>query len=90
MDRHRWSIQWARLLRSAASESDVWRYGVLLTKILDGRLQRTESQQGGHSSSFDRYHATINDAIRRRIGRWKSKREEKLFGMDAPDPVFLV
>jgi len=68
----------------------MWRHGILLSKIVDGRFQRIGILNGENGALVNRYGPTFHDLIQRRIGKWKSKRDKKLLGMDAPDPIFLV
>lgn len=90
LDRFLWSRHWAEQMHNATSETDLWRYAVLLTKIVDGRFQGAEIQNGQGNALVDRYGPTFNSLIRNRIKKWKSKREGKLFGMSVPDPKFLA
>jgi hypothetical protein len=89
MERHRWSRHWAAQIRTATDPIDLWRYTVLLSKIVDGRFKRAELEGKKPSRLIRRFGTTLNDPIRDRIRKWKSKRESKLFGMNAPNKTFL-
>lgn len=88
-ERHRWSRHWAAQMRTATNSMDLWRYALLLSKIVDGRFKASEVEGETPSALIKRFGTTLNDSIRNRIGKWKSKRESKLFGMNAPSKSFL-
>jgi hypothetical protein len=90
MERHRWSRQWAARMRVAADSIELWRYAVLLSKIVDGRFNGSEFADEAHNVLIQRFGPTLNSAIRQRIGKWKDNRRTKLFGMNAPDKVFIT
>lgn len=89
MERHQWSRHWAAQMRNATNPIDLWRYSVLLSKIVDGRFQWTEVEGETPSLLMKRFGTTFNDPIRKRIHKWKEKRETKLFGMKVPNKIFL-
>jgi hypothetical protein len=89
MDRHQWSRHWAGLMSTATNPIDLWRYSILLWKIVDGRFNSLDAEGPSPSSLIRRFGVTLTDPIRHRIKRWKSHRESKLFGMTAPDRIFL-
>lgn len=89
MERHQWSRHWAAQMRTATDPVDLWRYAVLLSKIVDGRFIASEVEGTTPSPLIKRFGTTLNDPIRNRIGKWKSKRASKLFGMNAPNEAFL-
>lgn len=89
MERHQWSRHWAAQMRTATDPVDLWRYTVLLSKIVDGRFKGAEAEGDTPSSLIKRFGTTLNDLIRNRIRKWKNKRESKLFGMKVPNKTFL-
>lgn len=90
MDRHRWSRHWASQLRQAESAEDVWRFTILLSKIVDGRYCSSEIMGGISTPLVERFGPTLEDQIYDRIGKWQSKRKTKLFGMSAPAKSLIV
>lgn len=89
MERHQWSCHWATQMCTATDPVDLWRYAVLLSKIVDARF--AWSDVGGTSGTLmKRFGTTFDDSIRNRIRRWKNKRDSKLFGMNAPNKTFLA
>ena len=68
---------------------DLWRYTVLLSKIVDGRFNGAEVEGDTPSPLIKRFGTTLNDPIRNRVRKWKNKRDSKLFGMKAPNKAFL-
>jgi hypothetical protein len=89
MERHQWSRHWAAQMRTATDPVDLWRYTVLLSKIVAGRFEGAEVEGDTPSPLIKRFGATLNDPIRNRIGKWKNKRDSQLFGMNAPNKTFL-
>ena len=88
MDRYRWSVHWADLAGEATAESELWRYAVILSKIVDGRFFY-QSAAPAPNSLLARYVRSFHDLTRARVKKWRDKRGRKLFGMDAPNPLFL-
>ncbi len=86
MERLQWSKHWAKKMATASTEIDYWRYGVLLTTIVDGRLRWDETS----SPSFDRFNPPFEGLFRQRVTKWKNKREKTLFGGKPPNEIFLV
>lgn len=90
MDRHQWSLHWASLMCTAADSVELWRYTVLLSKIVDGRFDSLEAYGDTPSTLIRRFGPTLNRQIRNRISKWKKKRESKLFGMRVPSRMFIT
>ena len=90
MERHQWSRRWAAQMRAATDPVDLWRYTVLLSKIVDGRFNGTEVEGDTPSpTESNGFGTTLNDPIRNRVRKWKDKRDSKLFRMNAPNKAFL-
>ena len=89
MDRHIWAKHWATQMRESTAETDLWRYGILLAEIVDGRFNGSSVSGTADGRPIERYGTTFNDLIRRRINRWKDKRSKTLVGLKAPDELLL-
>jgi hypothetical protein len=89
MDRHIWAMHWANLMANATTETDVWRYGILLSKIVDGRFRNPQCVKCEAETLLARYGGSLEELIRARIKKWQDKRSKTLFGMDAPPDVYL-
>jgi hypothetical protein len=89
MERYQWSRHWAAQMRTATDPVDLWRYAVLLSKIVDGRFMASEVEGTTPSPLIKRFGTTLNDPIRNRFRKWKDKRTSKLFGMNVPNKDFL-
>ena len=90
MDRCIWAKHWAGKMSKAQSEIELWRFGTLLAKVVDGRFHSDEIYGDGGNELIARFGPTFNAVLRRRTEKWKSKRESKLFGMRAPEQFFLA
>jgi hypothetical protein len=88
MDRYKWSVHWTELLANATTEIEVWRYAVILSKIADGRFRYPQVPLNA-GSILARYASSVEDLIQARIKKWRDKRSKTLFGMDAPNSVYL-
>jgi hypothetical protein len=88
MDRYRWSIHWAELVENATAPTELWRYAVILSKIVDGRFYLRSSVPSPNSRQA-RYANGLEGLVRARVKKWRDKREKKLFGMDAPHATYL-
>lgn len=89
MERYQWSRHWAAQMRTATDPVDLWRYTVLLSKIVDGRFIASEVEGTTPSPLIKRFGTTLNDPIRNRTRKWKGQRASKLFGMNVPNEAFL-
>ena len=90
-ERNVWSRHWYKMMCETESPEKFWCYGVLLTKIVDGRFEIWES-------SFDkkkdgpiiRFGSCFESKLKNRIKHWKDKREKTLLGSKVPGKVFLT
>jgi serine/threonine protein kinase len=78
-----------RDIKEAKTETDLWRYGVLLVAIVDGRFRGSDVTGMTNNSLIERYGTSFNDLLRTRIESWNNKRGKTLFGMKVPDEIFL-
>jgi hypothetical protein len=90
MDRYRWSARWTELMTEATTETELWRCAVILSKIVDGRFRYSAKMTPTQGSLIARYSNSIDGLIRARIKKWQDKRSKTLFGMTAPDGVYLI
>lgn len=88
-ERNVWARHWYDKMCHTDENTDFWRYAVLFLKIVDGRYDvwYASYKQEGHPIQL--FLPTINSKIKNRIERWESLRNTKLFGSDAPLPIFL-
>ena len=88
-DRNKWSRHWYERLQIATTEVEFWRYSVLLSKIVDGRIDLWRSI-GPTERLFDAFFPTLKGRIKQRIDRWTGKRKKTLFGDRVPHAMFLI
>ena len=88
-DRNRWSKHWYERMRSAAIEVDFWRYFVLLSRIVDGRINVWRGCDP-NAELYNTFFPTIKSSLERRISKWTEKRKKTLFGRKVPNRVFLI
>lgn len=87
-DRNVWAREWHRRMTSALSLEEFWCASVLLRKLIDGRIDLWEAEHSPQHGLAECY-ALLRRRYNKRIAKWAKSRSAKLFGLDAPDPVFL-
>ena len=88
-ERNRWARHWYQKMADAEDPAQYWLNKCLFAKIVDGRFVLWERRDGDRSSPLFVYHEITERAVKTRCEKWKRKREKKLFGQDAPDPLFV-
>ena len=88
-ERNIWSKQWFKQLCETQSSEVFWRFSVLLTKIVDGRYEVWRSGSGGACEPYRMFWPSVEERLQNRFKKWKSQREKKLFGEDAPPKAFV-
>jgi hypothetical protein len=86
--RNEWSRHWYEKMKTAANPEEFWQCSVLFTKIVDGRFDLWEADCGSAGDTFARFFATIEDEVEKRVKKWQSARQSRLFGLEIPDPIF--
>ena len=88
-ERNRWARCWYQKMAETKDPVQYWVNKCLFAKIVDGRFYLWKRQTSVRSSPLFVYYEITEDAVKRRCERWKQKREEKLFGRPAPEPLFV-
>ena len=88
-DRNAWAQVWHEKMINADSPLEFWRFSVLFNKIVDARYELWMEKPETGTQSFQDFRPTIDDALRRRIGKWRTKRRKELFGDSVPAPIFV-
>jgi hypothetical protein len=86
--RNEWSRLWYEKMKTAANPEEFWQCSVLFTKIVDGRFDLWEADCGSAGDTFARFFTTIEDEVEKRVKKWQSARQSRLFGLEIPDPIF--
>jgi len=88
-ERNVWARYWFDKMCRTNENTDFWRFSVLFLKIVDGRydIWRSDCEQKG--SPIQSFGFTVDAWIHNRYTRWENLRSKKLFGLDAPTPIFL-
>jgi hypothetical protein len=84
-----WARNWFKLMCETDDPVTFWRAGILFTQCVDGRFSiwRDEFEQtGGPIAAFS---TSLNNPLKGRHEKLGKEREKKLFGQDAPAPVFV-
>lgn len=88
-DRNRWARTWRDRMGEAERPADVWRYSILMAKIIDGRSRHWPRPDPPLLERAGRFAPTFREQIKRRVGRWKTKRDGSLMGGPVPSEVYL-
>lgn len=88
-ERNRWAQHWFSEMCAAQNSEDFWRFSGLFLKIVDARYELWGKDVTQREVPAQSYLHSIRSKIERRIKKWQSEREKKLFGYKAPGPVFI-
>ena len=88
-ERNVWARHWYEMMCQTDSKEDFWRYTVLFSKIVDGRFDAWHSDCEKSGDPIQQFGFSVDEAVKKRIERWKAHRSKTLFGLDAPAPIFL-
>lgn len=88
-ERNTWARHWFDQMFKASDNAEFWRYSVLFTKIVDGRVDVWEEEYKFPGSPFKLFFPSIIHRIDNRLRRWETQRKKTLFGEEAPAPIFL-
>lgn len=87
--RNAWSVHWYGRMREAKKPEDFWCYSVLFTKIVDGRFDVWRVGGLDDGEPYRMFWPSVKGRLKHRCEKWRSQREKKLFGEDAPSKLFL-
>jgi hypothetical protein len=87
--RNIWSKHWYKLMNRSQNLEDYWRYNQLFLKVVDQRFDVWKSELFEENSLNSQFEHSFKDKLTRRYDRWNTHREKKLFGLDAPKPIFI-
>lgn len=88
-ERNIWSKVWFRRMRDAKDRESFWQASMMLSKIVDARLDVWSCSLGSGSEVSDAFELTVKAELERRIEKWQKEREKKLFGDATPSSAFL-
>jgi hypothetical protein len=88
-DRNVWAKHWFGKMCETNENADFWRYSVLFSKIVDGRFAVWGSDYEQKSDPIRCFGPSVENDIKTRFSRWKDHRSKRLFGLDAPAPIFF-
>ena len=88
-ERNRWARHWYQKMSETEDPVQYWVNKCLFAKVVDGRFVLWERYDSVRSSPLVVYQESTKKAVERRCEKWKQKRKKKLFGQDAPEPLFV-
>ena len=87
--RDEWARYWFGKMCRTDRLTDLWRYTVLFTKIVDGRFTIWGSNYTRQEEPVRLFEPSIDKEVDRRIEKWRKHRKKTLFGAKRPPEVFL-
>ena len=88
-ERNMWAEHWFRQMYETKKTEDFWRYSILFTKIVDGRVDVWQTGGRECGEPFRMFWPSVESRLKHRLKRWQGHRERKLFGDDAPASIFM-
>lgn len=88
-ERNIWARHWFKEMCQTNKNTEFWCYSVLFLKIVDGRFEAWGSGYTQKSNPILLFGPAVDSRLKNRYDRWKNLRNKKLFGADAPEPIFL-
>ena len=86
--RNSWARQWHEQMLNANDPEDFWCAQMLFEKIVDGRFYLW-SEQMPAGPLAKRHQSLIQTRVKARCGKWREKRDAKLFGEPPPHKYML-
>ncbi len=88
-ERNIWARHWFEKMCVTDENSSFWCYSVLFLKIVDGRFLVWHSKFQKKGRPIQLFGSALDDRLKNRFEKWENHRNKKLFGLDAPAPIFL-
>ena len=88
-ERNVWARHWFEKMCQTDENTDFWCYAILFSRIVDGRFAVWRSNYAQKGSSIQLFGPSVDSRLKKRFARWENHRNKKLFGSDAPAPIFL-
>lgn len=88
-ERNIWTRHWFKMMSQTDENTDFWRYAVLFSTIVDGRFDTWCSNYVQKGNPIQSFWPAVESGLKNRFSRWENHRNKKLFGSDAPAPIFL-
>ena len=84
-----WARHWFKVMCETDDPVTFWQAGILFTQCVDDRFSiwRGEFRQTG--APIAAFSTGLSNLLRRRHEKLRKEREKKLFGQEAPTPVFI-
>lgn len=89
-ERNVWARHWFEKMCQTRENTDFWRYSVLFSKIVDGRFAVWRDNYERSGNPIKLFWPSVNSQLKNRFERWENHRKKKLFGSDAPAPIFFA
>ncbi len=84
-----WSNHWTNKMWSANNNEDFWLNMNLLTKICDARVE-VNPIESAMQNDWDHLISIFATERKKRIEKWKKKREKTLYGLKKPNHIFVT
>jgi hypothetical protein len=88
-ERNVWARHWFEMMCQTDENTDFWCYAVLFLKIVDVRFAVWRSSYAQKGRPIQLFGPAVDGRLKNRFARWENHRNKKLFGSDAPAPIFF-
>lgn len=88
-ERNQWAEHWYQKMDMAKSKEDFWRFSVLFLKVVDARFEVWRFKYTPQTEFISTYWPNLEDAYKKRIGKYSKFREQNLFGQKKPNEYFI-
>jgi hypothetical protein len=88
-ERNVWARYWFEKMCQTDENEAFWYCAILFLKIVDGRVSIWQSKFKQEGRAIQLFWPSIESLLGNRFHRWADHRNKKLFGMDAPVPIFF-
>ncbi len=88
-ERNIWARHWFKQMCESDKKTDFWRYSILFLKVVDGRFDVWGKSYVQKDNLLQLFGLPIENILENRYKKWKNIRNKKLFGLTAPQSIYL-
>ncbi len=85
-----WAQHWFKVMCETDDPTKFWQAEVLFAQCVDGRFSIWGNKFEQTGTSINAFRTSLKNPLKRRYEKIVKEREKKLFGQDAPAPIFVL
>lgn len=89
-ERNCWSRHWFSKMCETSAAEEFWTFSVLFVKVVDARYELWINDFERKGEPIQNFGPSLRSKIENRVKDWQKKRDKKLFGFNAPHPMFVA